>query len=83
MYLREDDLTPWYVGKGCKYRVRHYKSDYIAKEFPRPNDDNLIQIVKENLTESAAFALEIELIAKYKRECDGGILVNKCLGGCL
>ena len=61
--------------------MRHYKSDYIAKEFPRPNDDNLICIVQENLTEAAAFALEIELIAKYKRECDGGILVNKCTGG--
>jgi hypothetical protein len=81
MYLREDDLTPWYIGKGCKYRTRHYKSDYIAKEFPRPNDDNLIKIVQENLTEAAAFALEIELIAKYKRQCDGGILLNKCLGG--
>ena len=29
------------------------------------------------MTEAAAFALEIELIAKYKRECDGGIsLIN-------
>ena len=33
------------------------------------------------MTEAAAFALEVELIAKHKRKCDGGTLVNKCLGG--
>lgn len=80
MYLREDG-TPWYVGKGCKYRRRHYKSDVIPKEHPCPENDDHCVIVKDNLTEAAAFALEIELIAKYKRQCDGGILVNKCLGG--
>jgi hypothetical protein len=78
MYIHEDG-TPWYVGKGCRYRRRHY-NHHLPKEFSRPAD-HLILTVKDNLTEAAAFALEIELIAKYKRQCDGGTLVNKCLGG--
>ena len=78
MYVRPDG-TPWYIGKGSKYRRRHY-NHHLPKEFQRPADEFIIT-VKENMTEAAAFALEIELIAKYKRECDGGILVNKCLGG--
>jgi len=78
MYVR-DDGTPWYIGKGSKYRRRHY-NHHLPKEFQRPADEFIIT-VKENMTEAAAFALEIELIAKYKRKCDGGILVNKCLGG--
>ncbi len=80
MYVRPDG-TPWYIGKGCKYRRRHYQSDTVARCIARPDDDSLCITVQENMTEAAAFALEIELIAKYKRECDGGILVNKCLGG--
>jgi hypothetical protein len=80
MYVRPDG-TPWYVGKGCKYRRRHYQSDTVARCIARPDDDSLCVMVQENMTEAAAFALEVELIAKYKRECDGGILVNKCLGG--
>jgi hypothetical protein len=78
MYVR-DDGTPWYIGKGSKYRRRHY-NHHLPKEFQRPADEFIIT-VKENMTEAAAFALEIELIAKYKRKSDGGILVNKCLGG--
>ena len=80
MYVRPDG-TPWYVGKGCKYRRRPYQSDTVARCIARPDDDSLCVMVQENMTEAAAFALEVELIAKHKRECDGGILVNKCLGG--
>ena len=74
-----DDNQPYYIGKGCRYRVNH--DDKRKKEVPTPKDKSKIVKVKEELTESAAFALEIELIAKYKRQCDGGILLNKCLGG--
>lgn len=80
MYVNEEG-TPWYIGKGCKYRKRHYNSYRLEREFPRPDDDKQIIVVKEGLTEAAAYDLEIELIAKYKRQCDGGTLVNKCLGG--
>jgi hypothetical protein len=39
------------------------------------------RIVSASLTKDAAFALEVELIAKYGRECDGGQLLNVSLGG--
>ena len=78
MYVHPDG-TPWYIGKGCKYRRRHY-NHHMPKEFQRPADEFIIT-VQENMTEAAAFALEVELIAKHKRQCDGGTLVNKCLGG--
>ena len=81
VYMFVTDGTPWYIGKGCKYRRRHYQSDVISKEFARPENDADCIIVQNNLTEAAAFELEIELIAKYKRQCDGGTLLNKCLGG--
>jgi hypothetical protein len=78
MFLDDED-NPYYIGKGCRYRTNH--DDKRRKEVPSPKDKSKIVKVKEELTEAAAFALEIELIAKYKRKCDGGILVNKCLGG--
>jgi len=78
MFLDEND-QPYYIGKGCRYRTHH--DDKRKKEVPTPKDKAKIKKVKEGLTEAAAFALEIELIAKYKRQCDGGILLNKCLGG--
>ena len=81
VYMFVTDGVPWYIGKGCKYRRRHYQSDVIDKEFARPENDADCIIVQDNMTEAAAFALEIELIAKHKRQCDGGTLVNKCLGG--
>ena len=81
VYMFVTDGVPWYIGKGCKYRRRHYQSDVIDKEFARPENDEDCIIVQDNLTEAAAFALEVELIAKHKRQCDGGTLLNKCLGG--
>lgn len=78
MFLDEND-QPYYVGKGCRYRINH--DDKRKKEIPTPKDKTKIKKVQEELTEAAAFALEVELIAKYKRQCDGGILLNKCLGG--
>ena len=80
MYVDDQDI-PWYIGKGCKYRSRHYNSCRLDREFPRPDKDKNIVIVQSDLTETAAYALEVELIDKYKRQSDGGTLVNKCLGG--
>jgi hypothetical protein len=40
-----------------------------------------VEILFDDLTKSEAVEKEKELIALYKRQCDGGTLVNKTLGG--
>jgi hypothetical protein len=74
-WLRTDS-TPYYVGKGCKKRA------WDKKRYLCPTDDTRIVIVEDNMTEAAAFDLEIEHIAKYGRKDIGtGILHNKTDGG--
>lgn len=66
-WLRKDG-TPYYIGKGKGSRAYRNKKAKVS-------------ILHENLTEKEAWDLEIELIAKFKRKADGGILINKTLGG--
>ena len=76
-YLREDG-TPYYIGKGRRHRAFTKQGHNV----PLPPDRNRIQIVKDNLTNNEAMALEIELIAKYGRKDIGtGILRNMTNGG--
>ena len=78
LYLREDG-TPYYVGKGKNgraFRRRNYG------EVQRPNDECKILFHAKNLSESDAFMLEKELIAKYGRKDNNtGILRNRTDGG--
>lgn len=76
LYLREDG-SPYYVGKGKGKRA------YIQGGRPckMPSDPSRIKIHTNNLSEDQAFSLEKELIATFKRKCDGGILHNMSLGG--
>jgi|TARA_B100001094_G_scaffold315914_1_gene356478 hypothetical protein len=78
-YVREDQ-TPYYIGKGKDDRawVSHCRSN--GAEI-KPKDNSRIQILKENLTEQEAFALETELIQKYELKENGGLLVNMTYGG--
>ena len=68
-YLTEEGL-PYYIGKGKGRRmhVQHSNVDRPPKERR--------QIVKDKLTNEEAKALEKELISKYGRKIDGGILDN-------
>ena len=78
-YVRKDQ-TPYYIGKGKDDRAwkSHRRSN--GSEI-KPKDNFRIQILKENLTEQEAFALETELIQKYELKENGGILVNMTYGG--
>ena len=73
-YIREDQ-TPYYIGKGKANRINE------AHALPLPIKERRVMIA-ENLSEQAAFDLEIELIAKYGRKDLGtGILRNLTDGG--
>ena len=73
-----EDQVPYYVGMGSG---RRYTKREIRDTIPRPDDDELTVLIAEDLTKEEAWELEKEYIAKYKRECDGGTLLNKCTGG--
>lgn len=75
-YLREDG-TPYYVGKGRKYRA--YSSQ---RSVQRPADKNNVVFIAEQMDEMTAFFMERFWIAVYGRKDNGtGILRNLTDGG--
>ena len=76
-YLRED-YSPYYVGKGKGIRYKKKKSFEIKP----PKDNTRVKILKANLTEEDAFALEKLYILMFGRKDLGtGILRNRTDGG--
>ena len=78
-YLREDFSSPFYVGYGRPRRInsRHYRRN--GAEILPPRERRWV--VKSGLTKEEAIELEITHISLWKRECDGGVLLNQNLGG--
>ena len=74
LYLDENG-NAYYVGKGVGRRVKHKFNR--SKPLPKPE---LIQMFYF-ATEWESFECEIELIAFFGRNQDGGQLDNVCLGG--
>ena len=89
MYIRPETGEPFYVGKGQRCRawsftahshnkwlmrkLKEVRSQYRSKEF--------VMVVEENLTEKQAFDMEEELVERYGKKFDGGILWNIADGG--
>ncbi len=72
-YLREDG-TPFYIGKGSNNRINESHEPWVTI----PSLERR-QIIKDNMLEAEAFDFELNLIKKYGRKIDGGILENKKL----
>lgn len=75
-YLREDGVSPYYIGKGSGSRAYVRQKDDVAAP-PK----HRIFIIKDKMEEKDALELERLLILMWGRKIDGGILQNVSEGG--
>ena len=78
LWVRED-RTPYYVGKGKEYRA--YVKHIWGKRWISPPPKDRIVIVKYFDNEEESYIYEELLISTYKRKSEGGILINRSIGG--
>ena len=77
VYLRQDELTPYYVGLSCNHR-RPTDPDHCVEV---PEDFCRIRILRSGLTKKQAEAWEQFYIFWYGRKSEGGCLRNIAPGG--
>jgi hypothetical protein len=78
LWVRED-RTPYYVGKGKEYRA--YVKHTWGKRWISPPPKDRIVIVKYFDDEEESYLFEEWLISTYRRKSEGGILINRSIGG--
>lgn len=83
---RRPDGTPFYVGKGRGSRdksmnMRNAIFLRIVAKIRKSGQEPVVVRVREDLTETEAFELEMALVAKYGRLKKGGTLSNLTDGG--
>ena len=72
----------FYVGIGTNKRpYEKFRKNVYWKNITNKYPNYIIEIIEENLTWEDACIIEKQLIRKYGRKCDGGILCNITLGG--
>src|SRR3972149_2179155 len=85
-HIRTDLNQPFYIGvgsdsKGMYYRA-HQKTNRNKNWLSIINStDYKVEIMVDNLTKKEAYTSEIYFISLYKKEKDGGVLVNISSGG--
>jgi hypothetical protein len=68
------------MGRGVRRYMRTRRAKRLAA-FIAEHGSPPSRVIASGLTKEAAFILEVELIARYGRECDGGQLLNVSCGG--
>lgn len=75
-YIRKNNNTPYYIGKGRLNRAFMKHNNVTV-----PSNKEKIVFIEKHLTEIGAFAIERRMIKWYGKKINGGILLNITDGG--
>lgn len=87
MHRRNDTGDVFYIGKGTRTKKHQYSRAYDSTSRNRlwrritKKAGYTVELVADFFLEEHCFDLERNLIAQYKRRCEGGTLCNLTAGG--